>query len=131
MGEQQFIKAYVHSLTKVGLDGLFITKNYLTHPDKGNAVLQLSVEGKGQGEEIITKEEARQDWESSIKQGYIPVLDENGNLKVEEVHHPYFNPFMFASSPYAKNTWSYRAEILHKLKDEFEVNDITSYALRA
>jgi len=131
MGEQQFIKAYVHSLTKVGLDGLLITKYYLTHPDKGNAVLQFSVEGKGQGEEIITKEEARQDWESSIKQGYIPVINVDHTLKVEYAYHAYFNPFMFASSPYAKNTWSYRAEILHKLKDEFEVNDITSYALRA
>lgn len=134
MGEEQFIKAYVHSLTKVGSDGLLITKKYLTHPDKGNAVFQFHVDGRGQGEEIITKEEARQDWEMSIKQGYTPVLNADHTLKVEYAYHAYFNPSMLASSPYAKNTWSYRAENLHILKDRYEnedTDDFTSYALRA
>jgi len=135
MGETQLIKASVYYLTKVGPQGLLITKRYLSAPHIADMVVQFEVQGSGQGEDIVTKEQARLDWEESIKQGYTPTLYGNGNILVGEMIHPFFNPSMMVPFPYS-SVQSSRKQILENLKRQFleqkdEDTNGTSYALRA
>ena len=135
MGETQLIKASVYYLTKVGPQGLLITKRYLSAPHIADMIVQFEVQGSGQGEDIVTKEQARFDWEESVKDGYTPTLDEKGNILVGEMFHPFFNPSM-SCFPYS-SVHVTRKQILENLKRQFlkqedeDINGSTSYALRA
>lgn len=137
---EQFIKTFVYSLTKTDPDGQKHLRTYVTVPHRLNVVIQSwkisDTWTSYGGDSFVSKEEARQDWEDSINNGYTPLVDDKGNLIVKNSTHGMFTT----------NTITVRSDVetqFHRMMDMVKLQhdnyiskpnfdgDITSYALNA
>jgi hypothetical protein len=97
MGEQQYLSdgmCFVYTLNLTYVDGTVERINIFTRKNDQNIVkIKFGRSGNLLQEIIMDKEDARQMWDELVKNGWKPVLNDNGKPLAMVSFHSFFDEF--------------------------------------